>query len=116
LRLADRISSFPETLSFFASFMSMTRSLNDGLCLTIEAVLNAGRRCRKTCVRALPRLCSSRRAGSVEWTAEAALVEQPGQFIGPYKLIERIGEGGYGVVYRAEQEKPIRRFVALKSH
>jgi serine/threonine protein kinase/tetratricopeptide (TPR) repeat protein len=46
--------------------------------------------------------------------AEAAVVEQLGQSIGPYKLIERIGEGGYGVVYRAEQEKPIRRFVALK--
>jgi serine/threonine protein kinase/Tfp pilus assembly protein PilF len=42
------------------------------------------------------------------------MAEQLGQSIGPYKLIERIGEGGYGVVYRAEQEKPIHRFVALK--
>src|SRR5579863_5141109 len=46
--------------------------------------------------------------------AEAAVAEQLGQSIGPYKLLERIGEGGYGVVYRAEQEKPIHRFVALK--
>ena len=45
---------------------------------------------------------------------ERAVSEQAGQCIGAYKLIEEIGEGGYGVVYRAEQEAPIRRVVALK--
>ncbi len=39
---------------------------------------------------------------------------QPGDRIGPYKLIQQIGEGGCGVVYLAEQEKPIHRQVALK--
>jgi serine/threonine protein kinase/Tol biopolymer transport system component len=34
--------------------------------------------------------------------------------IGPYKLLQVIGEGGFGVVYMAEQERPIRRRVALK--
>src|SRR4030095_11214884 len=34
--------------------------------------------------------------------------------IGPYKLLQKLGEGGYGVVYMAEQEEPIRRRVALK--
>ncbi|HEX9045508.1 MAG TPA: serine/threonine-protein kinase [Verrucomicrobiae bacterium] len=34
--------------------------------------------------------------------------------VGPYKLIEKLGEGGCGVVYLAEQEKPVRRRVALK--
>ncbi|HXY37396.1 MAG TPA: protein kinase, partial [Planctomycetaceae bacterium] len=43
-----------------------------------------------------------------------ALPEQVGSFIGPYKLLQRIGEGGFGVVYMAEQEKPVRRVVALK--
>jgi len=41
--------------------------------------------------------------------------EEPlGSRIGRYKLIEKIGEGGCGVVYRAEQEEPVRRNVALK--
>ncbi len=34
--------------------------------------------------------------------------------IGPYKLLQQIGEGGFGVVYMADQEKPVRRQVALK--
>jgi len=42
------------------------------------------------------------------------LSEKPGDRIGPYKLLQQIGEGGCGVVYMAEQEAPIRRRVALK--
>jgi serine/threonine protein kinase/WD40 repeat protein len=45
---------------------------------------------------------------------EAAAAQKPGDWIGPYKLREKVGEGGCGVVYVAEQEKPIRRRVALK--
>jgi serine/threonine protein kinase/tetratricopeptide (TPR) repeat protein len=40
--------------------------------------------------------------------------EKPGDKIGPYRLLERIGEGGFGAVYVAEQDAPIRRRVALK--
>ncbi len=40
--------------------------------------------------------------------------EVPGTVLGPYKLLERIGEGGFGVVFMAEQQQPIRRTVALK--
>jgi eukaryotic-like serine/threonine-protein kinase len=39
---------------------------------------------------------------------------QPGTTIGPYKLLEQIGEGGFGVVFIAEQHYPVRRKVALK--
>ncbi len=37
-----------------------------------------------------------------------------GSMIGPYKLREKIGEGGMGVVWVAEQKQPLRRKVALK--
>ena len=40
--------------------------------------------------------------------------ESAGTVVGPYKLLERIGEGGFGVVYMAEQQAPVRRRVALK--
>jgi serine/threonine protein kinase len=42
------------------------------------------------------------------------MTEEPGTVIGPYKLLQQIGEGGMGIVYMAEQQKPVRRRVALK--
>ncbi len=44
----------------------------------------------------------------------ASITEGPGTVIGRFKLLERIGEGGFAVVYLAEQSEPIRRKVALK--
>ena len=41
-------------------------------------------------------------------------LEKPGDQIGRYKLLEQIGEGGFGVVYVAEQREPVKRRVALK--
>ena len=46
--------------------------------------------------------------------AQPPLTEVPASHIGPYKRLRKIGEGGMGVVYMAEQETPIRREVALK--
>jgi serine/threonine protein kinase len=46
--------------------------------------------------------------------ANLSIEEPVGSRIGRYKLLERIGEGGCGVVYMAEQEEPVRRRVALK--
>jgi serine/threonine protein kinase len=43
-----------------------------------------------------------------------AVDERIGTKVGPYKLLQKLGEGGCGVVYMAEQEKPVRRRVALK--
>ncbi|MEX2559532.1 MAG: protein kinase, partial [Pirellulales bacterium] len=42
------------------------------------------------------------------------LQEKPGTLIGPYKLLQVIGEGGMGVVFMAEQTQPVQRKVALK--
>jgi serine/threonine-protein kinase len=46
--------------------------------------------------------------------ADEPLTERPGTVIGPYKLLRQIGEGGFGVVFMAEQTQPVRRKVALK--
>jgi eukaryotic-like serine/threonine-protein kinase len=46
--------------------------------------------------------------------ASSALDEGPGGRIGPYTLLEQIGEGGFGLVFMAEQREPVRRKVAVK--
>ncbi|MEX2306133.1 MAG: protein kinase [Pirellulales bacterium] len=47
-------------------------------------------------------------------TIEQPIQEGPGTVIGPYKLLQQIGEGGMGVVFMAEQTHPLQRTVALK--
>ncbi|MCI0335684.1 MAG: protein kinase, partial [Planctomycetes bacterium] len=47
-------------------------------------------------------------------TRDQTVTERPGTVIGPYKLLQQIGEGGMGVVFMAEQTEPIQRTVALK--
>ncbi|HET6323980.1 MAG TPA: serine/threonine-protein kinase [Planctomycetaceae bacterium] len=42
------------------------------------------------------------------------IAEAVGTVIGPYRLLQKIGEGGFGVVFMAEQTTPVRRMVALK--
>ncbi|MBX3737844.1 MAG: serine/threonine protein kinase [Candidatus Didemnitutus sp.] len=59
-------------------------------------------------------LAAAESAGDFLGGDEVDVGEQIGTRIGPYVLAEKIGEGGFGVVYRAEQEQPMRRSVALK--
>src|SRR4029077_18634501 len=46
--------------------------------------------------------------------AQSSIGEKPGAQIGPYKLLQQIGEGGMGTVYMAEQTQPVQRKVAIK--
>ena len=54
--------------------------------------------------------------GGAPWAGSPGdfLMEREGDWVGPYKLLQQIGEGGFGVVWMAEQDKPISRRVAVK--
>jgi serine/threonine protein kinase/tetratricopeptide (TPR) repeat protein len=47
-------------------------------------------------------------------TVDDPIRERPGTVIGPYKLVEQIGEGGMGIVWMAQQTEPVKRAVAVK--
>jgi serine/threonine protein kinase/tetratricopeptide (TPR) repeat protein len=71
--------------------------------------------------RALALLAAHHQAGdflhgprSTDTVERALRLEGPGTIIGLFKLLEQIGEGGFGVVFMAEQYQPVRRKVALK--
>jgi serine/threonine protein kinase/WD40 repeat protein len=49
-----------------------------------------------------------------EVTTDEPAAERPGTVIGPYKLIEQVGEGGMGTVWMAQQTEPVKRLVAMK--
>ncbi len=76
-----------------------------------------------SCVRGLTSFCSPMDQSAVFMVAPLRLhrrasrddlLEGPGTVIGPYRLLQKIGEGGFGIVYMAEQIQPVRRKVALK--
>jgi tetratricopeptide (TPR) repeat protein len=47
-------------------------------------------------------------------TTDEPSSERPGTVIGPYKLVQELGEGGMGTVYMAQRAEPVKRLVALK--
>jgi serine/threonine protein kinase/WD40 repeat protein len=57
---------------------------------------------------------SERNAATIHTIDETVHAERLGAMIGGYKLLEEIGEGGFGLVYMAEQQQPVRRLVAVK--
>jgi serine/threonine protein kinase len=88
----------------------------------VENLLNASEQADKFfagCAPALRRVSETRQSTETRSTNLAsrtspAVEEKLSSKIGPYKLLQKIGEGGCGIVYMAEQEKAVRRRVALK--
>src|SRR5262245_26128626 len=78
----------------------------------VEALLAAHREVGTVPDRELPEAADP---GTVATALEPPMREQPGAVIGPYKLLESIGDAGMGVVYLAEQTQPVHRKVALRA-
>jgi serine/threonine protein kinase len=93
---------------------------DSALRIRIENLLSAGEQADKFfagCAPALRRISETRQSTETRSTNLASRPtpeEKLSSKIGPYKLLQKIGEGGCGVVYMAEQEKAVRRRVALK--
>jgi serine/threonine protein kinase len=91
--------------------------------IRVENLLNASEQADKFfagCAPALRRISETHQKTETRSTNLASrrptpvVEEKLSSKIGPYKLLQKIGEGGCGVVYMAEQEKAVRRRVALK--
>jgi serine/threonine protein kinase/tetratricopeptide (TPR) repeat protein len=87
-----------------AAFLERACGNNPGLRAEVEALLRAHE--RSDDLLDLP--------DQPPTTADLPAREGPGVQLGPYKLLEQIGEGGMGSVWMAEQTKPIQRRVAVK--
>src|SRR5262245_16789887 len=90
-----------------AAYLDQACRGNEGLRAEVEALLAAHERLGSF----PPAACAASPMAAAE---EAAVSERPGTVIGPYRLMEQIGEGGMGLVFVAEQQEPVRRKVALK--
>jgi serine/threonine protein kinase len=60
-----------------------------------------------------PQAATNLATGS-QFTSRPTIREEVGSMIGPYKILQEIGEGGFGFVYMAQQSVPIKRRVAIK--
>jgi tetratricopeptide (TPR) repeat protein len=95
-----------------AAFLDQECEGNAELRQEVESLLSSLRQATRFLTSPTRDLSSS--ATAPHDPSEAALREGPGTRIGRYKLLELIGEGGFGSVFMAEQEHPVKRKVALK--
>ena len=100
-----------------ANFLDQACGSNRGLRKAVEALLHhhqADEFLERPAVD-FGQVAGSRTAARPTSTSHPDLIdEQPAYRIGHYRLLKKIGEGGVGTVFQAEQEKPVRRTVALK--
>src|SRR5690348_14546198 len=99
-----------------AAFLRAACGDDESLRLRVEAILKAHE--HPGSFLQSPAIPMSGREGPAEERASRTELwrtgERPDSVIGCYKLLEQIGEGGFGVVFLAEQSQPVRRKVALK--
>ena len=88
-------------------YLDRTCAGDENLRRKVQALLRANDRA----ARFLEKLPS---AFAGERVQQIGAIEKPGDRIGRYQLLKQIGEGGWGVVFLAEQKEPVRRQVALK--
>jgi serine/threonine protein kinase/tetratricopeptide (TPR) repeat protein len=109
----------PEMLSLFCAVLERPSAEERAAYLDAACGKDAGLRAR---IEALLRaheeaggfLQGSSDGGGAPRATDRPICERPGTSIGPYRLLEQIGEGGFGIVFVAEQTQPVRRRVALK--
>lgn len=111
--LFDRASELP--LGARSDFLAQACGTDSALRVRVETLLAAGDDARFLADPTAPNVGSTRvfQARGLEH-AQGLKEETPGAWIGPYRLVKQIGEGGFGVVFLAEQEQPVARRVALK--
>ena len=95
-------------------YLQQTCGDNAELLLRVVALLRAFEEGASFLESPLPGLDLDPSEFGKQLASNQAVREAPGTQIGPYKLLQQIGEGGMGVVFMAEQERPVRRRVALK--
>src|SRR5262245_3153648 len=93
-----------------ASFLNEACGGDPALCQRLEALLGAHEQTEGALADPQPAAAPTMKIEFVEEIKDEAV----GQKIGRYKILEKVGEGGCGMVYVAEQTEPVRRRVALK--
>jgi serine/threonine protein kinase/tetratricopeptide (TPR) repeat protein len=88
-----------------ATYLEQACAGNPALRASVEALLRANVGASGFLGKSVSQTCA---------TQDEPIIERPGTVIGPYKLLQQIGEGGMGTVFMAEQSEPIHRKVALK--
>ena len=86
----------------------------EGMLSSQPAVENFFKRSKPDVFHEISKVVSAVRSDPENNRELADVAECEGGQIGPYKLLQKIGEGGCGIVFMAEQQSPIRRRVALK--